>query len=97
MTTSPTPNLIDKTDFQSLNLKNGNLSFDDENSMIIVNEFEATNDAINYYRTFNEKVTALQETPSVKSYNFVISKDNFQILYQTKGLKEYLDFFKKNY
>jgi hypothetical protein len=30
-------------------------------------------------------------------HNFVITKDNFDIFYRTKGLDEYIQFFEKNY
>ncbi|HLF34641.1 MAG TPA: tetratricopeptide repeat protein [Cyclobacteriaceae bacterium] len=88
---------FNKNFYSGLQLKIGNLLFDNENSMIIVNEFNLVNDAMDYFKKFNENVTSLNVSPSLKSYNFVISKDNFQVLYQTKGFIEYLEFFRKNY
>ncbi len=88
---------FDKTYFADDKLKIGNLTFDDNNAMILINEFPRSSSAIDYYKKFNDKVTLLKDNPSLKIYNFVISKDNFQILYQTKGVKEYMDFFQKNY
>jgi hypothetical protein len=98
--TDQLPGVIDefnKSYFTNNILKIGNLVFDEENSMIIVNEFNTVNAGVDYYKTFNNIVSVIKDTPSIKSYNFVISKDNFQILFQTKGLKEYLEFFAKNY
>ena len=88
---------FNKSNYSDNDLKIGNLIFDANNSMILVNEFPITMEAIDYYKKFNDKVSLLKENPSLKIYNFVISKDNFQILYQTKGLKEYMDFFHNNY
>ncbi len=88
---------FDKTNFPDNQLKIGNLTFDDSNSMMLVNEFPNSEAAIDYYKKFNNKVSLIKDNPTLKIYNFVISKDNFQILYQTKGLKEYLEFFEKNY
>lgn len=95
--------LTDKIDsfnssrFQGNNLETGNLIFNDDYSMILINEFENKENALSYYNACNEDDSPLSEYSSVKLINFVISKDNFQIFYQTKGLEEYLDFFKKNY
>ncbi len=79
------------------NLETGNLVFNDEYSLILINEFDNKSTAITYYDTFNQDTSPLNKFSSYKFYNFVISKDNFQILYQTKGLEEYLNFFEKNY
>ncbi len=78
-------------------LKSGNLSFDEDQSLILINEFKNENRAISYYETFNTGNSPLDEFGSFKFHNFVISKENFEILYRTKGLEEYLSFFKKNY
>jgi hypothetical protein len=94
------PKLID--DFNNnfaneLNLKSGNLNFNDEYSLILINVFKDKDNANMYYRKFNQDGSPLDEFATYKIYNFVISEDNFQILYQTKGLNEYLNFFEKNY
>lgn len=94
------PKLIDKfnqDNFSEDGLSSGNLIFDDDNSLLLINEFEDNMTAIAYYTFFNSEESPLNDFSSYKFYNFVISKDNFQILYQSKGLQEYLSFFKKNY
>ncbi|NJM25457.1 MAG: hypothetical protein HC859_08180 [Bacteroidia bacterium] len=50
-----------------------------------------------YQRTFNEKLSTLSGLRNHKFNTFVISKDNFNILYRTKGIDEYLRFYDKNY
>jgi len=94
------PKLVDQfnlDNFSGDRLSSGNLIFDDEKSLLLVNEFKDNTEAIAYYSFFNSEESPLNDFESFKFYNFVISKDNFQILYQTKGLQEYLNFFKKNY
>ncbi|MEP2026741.1 MAG: methyltransferase [Reichenbachiella sp.] len=78
-------------------LKIGNLILDEKRSMILISEFADKQSAI----AFNEKVEAEKPAEKInktgKFYNFVITKDNFNILYQTKELDTYLVFYRKNY
>ena len=78
-------------------LKIGNLILDENRSMILISEFEDKQSAI----AFNKKVEAEKPAEKInktgKFYNFVITKDNFNILYQTKELDTYLVFYRKNY
>jgi tetratricopeptide (TPR) repeat protein len=83
--------------FNEDDLKTGNLILNEEYSMILINELQDKTKAQTYYNLINGDDSPLTEYSSYKLINFVISKDNFQIFYQTKGLEEYLDFFKKNY
>jgi len=93
------PKVVDEFNgqhFSGTDLKTGNLTLDDDHSMILVNEFGDRSEALDYYNSFIEN-SPLKSYPAYNFYNFVISKDNFQIFYQTKGLEDYIDFFKKNY
>lgn len=78
-------------------LKIGNLILDDKRSMILISEFADKTSAVE----FNKKVEAENPAEKInktgKFYNFVITKDNFNILYQTKELDTYLVFYRKNY
>jgi tetratricopeptide (TPR) repeat protein len=78
-------------------LNTGNLILNDDYSLVLINEFPTKEDAEAYYQSINRDDSPLSQYSSYKLYNFVITKDNFQILYQTKGLQEYLSFFEKNY
>lgn len=94
------PKMIDQYNdqsFQDRELNTGNLILNDDYSLVLVNEFSDKEDAEAYYQLINGDDSPLTEFSSYKLYNFVITKDNFQILYQTKGLQEYLSFFEKNY
>jgi hypothetical protein len=42
-------------------------------------------------------MSSLTELGNHKFDTFVITKDNFDIFYRTKGLDEYLKFFETNY
>ena len=83
--------------FRELKLKTTNMVFNAENTMTLVDELPRVSSAIEYVKTFNEKLATLTELRSHKFSSFVITKDNFDILYRTKGLDEYLQFFEKNY
>jgi tetratricopeptide (TPR) repeat protein len=94
------PDLIDSfnaLNFEEEDLKSGNLILNGEYSMVLINEFTDKAEAEAYYNLINRDDSPLTDYSTYKLYNFVITKDNFQILYQTKGLQEYLNFFKKNY
>jgi hypothetical protein len=65
--------------------------------MILVVDLQQVTQALSYMQTFNENMPRLTELQNHKFNTFVITKDNFDIFYRTKGLDEYLKFFEKNY
>ncbi|MFW5760744.1 MAG: tetratricopeptide repeat protein [Cyclobacteriaceae bacterium] len=77
--------------------KTSNLILDENNSMILVNEFENKNNAMEFYEQFNQLPGPLNNLENYKTLNFVISRENFKMLYSTKGLNYYVNFFKKHY
>ncbi len=83
--------------FDDLKLNITNLNFNDEYSLAFVSDLPNVSTAIEYYRTFSQNVRSISEFRNQKFDNFVITKDNFDIFYRTKGLDEYLEFFEKNY
>ena len=83
--------------FKELKLKTSNMVFNDMYTITLVADLPGISTALDYRKTFNEKLPALIEFRNHKFHNFVITKDNFDILYRTKGLDEYLKFFEKNY
>ena len=98
--TEKIPKRIDEINAKELeenNLKSGNLVFNEEYSLVLIDEFKDRENATSYYKRFNEKQSFIDDLGRYKFYSFVISKDNFQILYRTKGLEEYLIFFENNY
>jgi hypothetical protein len=88
---------FNESNFSENKLKTSKLIFNDQFTIVFVDGLDNVTTAIDYYRTFNETLPSLNELRNHKFDNFVITKDNFDIFYRTKGLDEYLQFFEKNY
>jgi tetratricopeptide (TPR) repeat protein len=84
-------------DWPSLKLNTSNLIFNDEKTITLVAEFTNRAAALSYFDKFLAQIATSKPLSNHKFYSFVITKDNFQILYRTKALDEYLTFFDKNY
>lgn len=83
--------------FQDLNLKVSTLILSEAYTLTLVSELPRVSSALEYYKTFIEKRPTFTGLKDYKFSSFVITKDNFDIFYRTKGLDEYLQFFEKNY
>jgi tetratricopeptide (TPR) repeat protein len=81
----------------SQDLKTANMVLDNSHSFILVNEFTSKDAALSFYRDFNGAGTTLGDLKNYNISNFVITKENFEMLYSTKGLDYYVAFFNKNY
>lgn len=79
------------------NLKTGNLILSESKSMLLVNVFPGKGTAVNFQQSFEEKMTLKDTFKGIKFDVFVITEDNFDILYRTKDVSAYLTFFEKNY
>ncbi len=90
-------NSFNTTHFKDLNLTVSNLILNDSFTLTMVSDLPRLSSAIEYYKVFIEKLPSLTELKNRKFNSFVITKDNFNIFYRTKGLDEYLRFFEKNY
>jgi tetratricopeptide (TPR) repeat protein len=88
---------FNNSNFKDLNLKVSTLILNDSFTLTLVSDLPSMTSAVEYYKTFIEKRPALTGLKDHKFSNFVITKDNFDIFYRTKGLDEYLQFFEKNY
>lgn len=88
---------FNEANFKELKLKTSNLVLNDEYILTLVDELPRVSAALEYKQTFNEKLPTLTELRNHKFHSFVITKDNFDIFYRTKGLDEYLKFFERNY
>ncbi len=73
--------------FKDLNLKTSNLVLSDTYTLTLVADLPGITNALEYIKTFNEKLSTLTELRNHKFNNFVITKDNFDIFYRTKGLR----------
>jgi TolA-binding protein len=82
---------------ESGNLKTANMVLDNSYNIILVNEFISKEDALSFYNEFNRGDMVLGELQNYSISNFVITKENFETLYSTKGLDNYVAFFNKNY
>src|SRR5690606_37388648 len=85
-----------KNYFPELGLHTSILVLDEGNAMTIVSNFSNAATARQYYKTFIDKLETFSELRNHKYDKFVITSDNFNILYRTKGLNEYLQFFERN-
>ncbi len=80
-----------------LNLKTANLILSEKKSMLLVNIFPGKGTASNFQKSFG-KENDLKETFKGSKFDvFVITEDNFDILYRTKDVSAYLNFFEKHY
>jgi hypothetical protein len=89
--------LFNQTYFAEHSLNISNLTLSDEYSITFVADIPNVTTAIDYYHTFIEKLPTINGFRNHKFDNFVITKDNFDTFYRTKGLNEYLQFFEKTY
>jgi tetratricopeptide (TPR) repeat protein len=88
---------FNKSFFSRLDLKTSHLVLNDRYAITFVSELNSKQAAMEYFRAFSENLPGLARLRNHKFDNFVITKDNFDIFYRTKGLNEYLRFFEKNY
>lgn len=98
--TNPVVDALEKfngAEWKNLKLTTSNLGFADGKVLTMCVEFPNKTTAMRYYDKFLAQLEGTKPFSNYKFYNFVISKDNFQIFYRTKSLDEYLTFFDKNY
>ena len=88
--------------FKEANLTSANLMLEDGKVMILVEKFPDKATAEAYYARFNGENSPLKNLPPEYSTqnietNFAISEDNLTILYRTKDVNRYAQFFKNHY
>ena len=83
--------------FEALELKSGNISLNELQGMIMVNEFESKQDALAYRAMVNQDDTLKNAFNQNKVQDFIITKDNFQLLSKTKDITSYISFFEEHY
>ncbi|MEL7006268.1 MAG: hypothetical protein AAFN93_26600 [Bacteroidota bacterium] len=81
----------------STRLNVSNLVLDDEYAMIFVSSFEDQNNAYEYFIKLMALDPVEENKQNSKFFKFVITKDNFNIFYQSKDIEAYQRFFDKNY
>ncbi len=98
--TNPVVDALEKFnagEWKDLKLTTSNLGFADGKVLTMCVELPDKATAMRYYDKFLAQLEGTKPFSNYKFYNFVISKDNFQIFYRTKSLDEYLTFFDKVY
>jgi len=85
---------FNKAEYNKLKLTTTNLGLEEKTLTMCV-EFPDRESVMGYYYKFLAQVATTKPFSDYKFYNFVITKDNFQIFWQTKSLDEYLTFFDK--
>lgn len=82
---------------QTPDLKATNLRLTDNTFMVYVNQFPDRSSAVQYLRAVNRSNIIPAEAKNANVQSFVISRDNFQILYDSKDIDSYMKFFNKFY
>ena len=85
------------TNFKDGKFKVSNLILNDAYTLTLISDLAGLAAAKEYYKSFTEKRETLSGLKNYKFSYFVITKDNFDIFYRTKGIDEYTRFFEKNY
>ncbi len=85
------------THWKDAKLTTSNLALNDESIVTMVVEFPDREMALGYFDKFLAQLSKVKPFANYKFYNFVITKENFQLFYRTKALDEYLTFFDRNY
>lgn len=88
---------FNESHFGQLKLNTSHLVLNDELAITFVSDLETKKAAVEYFRSFTENLPTIPDLGNHKFNNFVITKENFDIFYRTKGLNEYIRFFEKNY
>jgi len=83
-------NRLVNAQFANSNLTVGKLDLTATSSFIIVKPFKSKEESLLFY-------DLIKSEQSVKNVTFVISKLNFELLFQTKEVDTYLTFFEANY
>ncbi len=86
------------TDFyKNRKLETSNLIYNDQYALTFVGNLAGKAEALEYFNRFRGQLSNGKPFSSLNFYNFVITKDNFNIFYRNKALDEYLSFFDRHY
>ena len=78
-------------------LKFANLLLSDDHSMAVINNIESKNVAETILTSFNEEMTPSSQFEGQRFFTFIMTEQNFGILYQTKDIESYRTFYDKYY
>ena len=83
--------------FKNKRPETSNLIFNEQYALTFVGDLATKSIALDYYDRFERSLTKEKPFSTLNFYNFVITKDNFNIFYRNKALDEYLSFFDRYY
>ncbi len=89
--------LFNKLNYAKSDMTMSNLILESGRTAVLVGLFENGEVAYEYLKKIENNHVIDKDWQNSKMINFVIGKDNFDILYQTKDLQSYLKFFNKTY
>jgi len=80
------------------NLQVNSIIFNNEQQIVTINNFESAEKAMNYYINIRESKYIFTKLETTGNYfDFVISVENYPVLYRNKDISQYIRFFEKNY
>lgn len=82
---------------KNFGLSTGNLVLDQENAMVLINDFPGRSTAFKFLELMNQELNLKELYKGEKINSFVITEDNFDIFYRTKDVSAYLNFFETHY
>ncbi len=97
---SELPGRIEKfieDNFKDKGLNIGQLILTGSKSLIVVNQFKSKQEALTFFNLFTGQKNPLKGLNTLNFSNFVITKDNFEIFYQSKDVENYKLFFEEHY
>lgn len=83
--------------FPNKGLNIGNLVFQEGIGIVLVNQFGKKSDAENFMNKIHGSNSPLDNFKHIRFEDYIITKENFEILFKTKGLTEYKEFYKEYY
>ncbi len=82
---------------EKYDLISGSIVLDEENAILLVNEFKDKEDAESFYLDYLNKEQISSKFAPARFIPLVITTENFQIFYETKDIDSYINFFSKHY
>ncbi|MBE0637537.1 MAG: tetratricopeptide repeat protein [Bacteroidales bacterium] len=83
--------------FKLSQLKINSLVFDNDLQLVTVGNFENAEKAMIYYRSAMNNTYITTPLESAGASSFVVTTDNYPLLYREKDVNSYLQFFERNY
>jgi len=86
---------FNSTSFDEKGLKTTSVGLNKSTQTVLVKQFDNMADAQSYYVAF--KVNPMMQAFTAKYKYFIITPENYSLLFQSKEIEEYLKFYQANY